>query len=426
MANLLVALSSPAPGLPSAQRAVLRRLAGPALLVAVGYIDPGNWATDIAGGSEFGYRLLAVVLASAVLAMGFQILVARLALATGQDLAALTARHLPAPVAHAAWLAGEAAILATALAELVGGAIALRLLFGMPLIGGVLTTAAGTLAVMRLARRGASRLEQAVTLMLAAVALSFVYLLSVAGPDWGDAARGLAQTGSALADRQGFMIALGILGATLMPHNLYLHSGMLAERGRALPDAARDSALRLARNETVLALTLALGVNAAIMVVAAASLSGGPVQVASLDQAHAAIGANLGAAAALVFALALYAAGQSSAVTGVLAGRILTRGFGRAEGSEARRVLLTRLAAGAVAVGMLAGTGGTNPDALLVLSQIVLSLALPFALVPMVVLALRRDVMGARALRGGPAAVAVAATALVVLLDGYLLADAVF
>jgi len=364
------------------------------------------------------------VLVSAVLAMGFQILVSRLALATGEDLATLTARHLPAPLARAAWLAGEAAILATALAELIGGAIALRLLFGVPLAAGVASTAIGTLAVMLMARQGARHHERIVTLLLAVVALSFVYLLFVANPDWGQAGLGLARTGAALSDRHGFMIALGILGATLMPHNLYLHSGMLADRARALPVPALDTAMRLARNETIVSLSLAMAINAAIMIVAAASLSG-TLQVASLDQAHAAIGATLGAAAALIFAVALYAAGQSSAITGVMAGRILSAGFRRSPSSDIRRVLLTRVAAGVIAIGMLAGSGRSDPDNLLVLSQVILSLALPFALVPMVALSLRRRVMGPRVLRGAWAVVAVAATALIVVLDLYLLADAV-
>ncbi|WP_188590258.1 Nramp family divalent metal transporter, partial [Achromobacter denitrificans] len=204
--------------------ASLRRMVGSGILVAVGYIDPGNWATDIAGGSGFGYGLLMVVFVSAFLALGFQVLVSRLALATGEDLAALTARHLSPGLAKAAWLAGEAAILATALAELVGGAIALRLLFGLPLIAGVAVTGVGTFAVLALARGNADRHERVIALLLSIVAMSFVFLLFKANPAWTEVAGGVARTGQALRDPQGFLIALGILGATLMPHNLYLHS----------------------------------------------------------------------------------------------------------------------------------------------------------------------------------------------------------
>jgi len=427
MSGLIVALSGAScSNTDAAQRRALRRLVGPGLLVAVGYIDPGNWATGIAGGSGYGYGLLSVVLAAALLAMGFQVLVARLALATGQDLAALTARYLPRPLARAAWLAGEGAILATALAELIGGAIALRLLFGLPLAAGVAATALGTLAVMLLAGRAGRGMplhERVIAVLLGVVAFSFVYLLAAASPDWGAVAAGAAEPGRALRDPAGFMIALGILGATLMPHNLYLHSGELAERGRELADRERPLAMRLARNDTALSLGVAMAINAAIMIVAAASLTGVGAAVSSLDEAHAAIGRTLGAGAALVFAVALYAAGQSSAITGVMAGRILSQGFRRRAGSAGARALFTRIVAGSVAVALLGMTGGQDPDALLVLSQVVLSLALPFALVPLVWLALRRDVMGAQVLRGAPAAAAVAATALIVALDAVLLAD---
>ncbi|SAI56604.1 manganese transport protein [Bordetella ansorpii] len=410
---------------PTARMAGLRAMAGSGLLVAVGYIDPGNWATDIAGGSGFGYGLLAVVFAAALLGMGFQVLTARLALATGQDLATLTARHLPRPLARTAWIAGEAAILATALAELIGGAIALRLLLGLPLMGGVAATALGTLAVFYAARRNADRHEQVIGVLLGIVALAFVYLLIQAQPSTAAMAAGLADTGRTLRDPQAFLVALGILGATLMPHNLYLHSGALAQRARDLAPADRPLAMRIARNDTVVSLGIAMLINAAIMIVAAASLSGAGPVVASLDDAHAAIAHTLGAGAAIVFAIALYAAGQSSTITGVMAGRVLSRGFQPAGSgwSERRRALATRAVAGVAALALLAATGSQDPDNLLVLSQVILSLALPFALVPLVVLARRRSVMGRHALRGPWSAAAVVATTGIVVLDGYLLAQ---
>ncbi|MBO1012344.1 Nramp family divalent metal transporter [Achromobacter sp. SD115] len=402
----------------------LRRIAGPGILVAVGYIDPGNWATDIAGGSGFGYGLLLVVVTSALLALGFQILVSRLALATGQDLATLTARHLSPRLAKTAWLAGEAAILATALAELIGGAIALRLLFGLPLIAGVAITGVGTFAVLALTRGNADKHERFIALLLSVVAMSFVFLLFKANPAWTEVAHGVTQTSRALRDPQGFLIALGILGATLMPHNLYLHSGSLAQRAQQLPPAARDLAMRVARNDTIVSLGLAMLINAAIMIVAAASLSGSGLIVSSLDDAHAVIGQTLGVGAAIVFAVALYAAGQSSTITGVLAGRILSNGFQIRQGwSDRRRALATRLLAGAAAVGLLAFTGGQDPDSLLVLSQVILSLALPFALGPLVLLACRKSLMGKYVLRGAWAWAAIAATVGILLLDGYLVAD---
>lgn len=426
MTGLIVAMSGGKSALAQNAQlsASLRRMVGSGLLVAVGYIDPGNWATDIAGGSGFGYGLLSVVIASALLALGFQVLVSRLALATGQDLATLTARHLSPRMAKAAWLAGEAAILATALAELVGGAIALRLLFGLPLLGGVAVTGVGTFAVLALTRGNADRHERVIAVLLAIVAASFVFLLFKANPAWTEVAQGVAQTGSALRDPQGFLIALGILGATLMPHNLYLHSGSLAERARSLPADARDMAMRVARNDTALSLGMAMLINAAIMIVAAASLSGPGLIVSSLDDAHAAIGHTLGAGAAIIFAVALYAAGQSSTITGVLAGRILSRGFQAGRNwSDRRRALVTRLIAGAAAAGLLGYSGGQDPDGLLVLSQVILSLALPFALAPLVLLACRKSIMGRHALRGAWAWAAIAATVGIIALDGYLLAD---
>ncbi|MFM9865898.1 Nramp family divalent metal transporter [Achromobacter xylosoxidans] len=402
----------------------LRRVVGSGILVAVGYIDPGNWATDIAGGSGFGYGLLLVVIASAILALGFQVLVSRLALAAGKDLATLTARHLSPRTAKAAWLAGEAAILATALAELIGGAIALRLLFNLPLLGGVAVTGVGTFAVLALTRGNADRHERVIAVLLSIVAASFVFLLFKANPAWTDVAHGMARTGQALRDPRGFLIALGILGATLMPHNLYLHSGSLAQRARVLPADARDLAMRVARNDTVLSLGVAMLINSAIMIVAAASLSGSGIIVSSLDDAHAVIGQTFGIGAAIVFAIALYAAGQSSTITGVLAGRMLSQGFQINSGwSDRRRALATRLIAGAVAAALLAFTGGQDPDQLLVLSQVILSLALPFALGPLVVLARRRQVMGRHVLRGAWAWAAVVATVGIILLDGYLLVD---
>lgn len=419
MTRFILALSGS-----SARHPGLRRVVGSGILVAVGYIDPGNWATDIAGGAGFGYGLLTVVFAAALLAMGFQILVARLALATGSDLATLSARHLPRRAATLAWLAGEAAILATALAELIGGAIALRLLFGLPLLAGVAVTGIATFTVFYIARDQIECHERVIAVMLGVVALSFVVLLAEARPDVLEMAQGVRDSGKALANPQGFMIALGILGATLMPHNLYLHSGTLAQRAADLPPELRSTAYRIARHDTIISLTFAMLVNAAIMIVAAASLSGQGPAVANLDTAHHAIGQTLGAAAALLFAVALYAAGQSSTITGVMAGRILSQGFERGRQlSASRRALMTRVVAALAATGMLIASGGRDPDSILVLSQVILSLALPFALIPLVLLACRRSVMGSWTLHGAWAWVAIGATSAIVLLDGYLLTD---
>lgn len=424
MSELIYTMSAGTAAIRDAKTAAgLKRMIGPGLLVAVGYIDPGNWATDIAGGSGFGYGLLSIVVLSAILALGFQILVSRVALATGQDLASLTSQHLSPLISRAAWIAGEAAILATALAELIGGAIALRLLFNIPLMIGVAMTAAGTLAVLVVARGKAERHESIVAVLLAIVAASFVYLLFRANPVWMDVARGVPATGAALRNREGFMIALGILGATLMPHNLYLHSGSLAVRARDIAPSARHVAMRLARNDTIVCLTVAMLINSAIMIVAGSSLSENGATLSSLDDAHKVIGHTLGAAAAAVFAIALYAAGQSSTITGVLAGRVLSAGFHTSKWSDGKRAVVTRVVAGLAAVGLIGATGGQDPDTLLVLSQVILSLALPFALVPLVFVAMKRDVMGQFTLSGIWAILAIIATTAIILLDGYLIID---
>ncbi|WP_053096304.1 Nramp family divalent metal transporter [Frateuria defendens] len=398
-----------------------RRLIGPGLLVAVGYIDPGNWATDIAAGSRYAYALLGTVVFASLLGLLFQSMAARLAVATGEDLASLSRRLLPRPLALLAWGAGELAIVATALAELVGGAVALQLLFGLRLELGLVASAAGTLAILALSQRRQRLHENVVGILLATVALSFLYLLLQARPDPAAVAGGLGQGLAVFGDHGMLAMALGILGATVMPHNLYLHSGLVAERSAGLPPSARPQALRLSAKDTRFALGLAMLVNAAMLVVAAASLRGGQ-PVGSLAEAHQAIALGLGGGAALVFALALYAAGQSSAITGVMAGRLLTRGFRGRESSSWLRGIATRLLALCAGFALLASRPGAGADSLLILSQCVLGLALPFALLPMLLLAHRRGLMGALAFGRGTLAAGLGAAVLVTGLDGYLLA----
>lgn len=402
-------------------RAPLRRLMGPGLLVAVGYMDPGNWATDIAGGTQHGYMLLSVVILAGMLGILFQLLTVRVAMATGEDLATLTRRVLPMPVVKLAWLAGEAAIIATALAELVGGAIALRLLLGIPLAAGLVITAVGTLLIIALSNGREPVHEKLVNVFVGTVGLTFIVLLFRAQPSgaamWSD----VSGSGRLLHNSESLLVALGILGATLMPHNLYLHSGLVAERRREIAPRDRAAALRLATGDTVVSLMLAMFVNAAILIVAAASIGGQGEAITTLDGAHRAIGFALGGSAALLFAVALYAAGQSSAITGVIAGRMLTRGFSGRESSAWLRGITTRLVAVAIAFVLMTSTGSANPDYLLVLSQVVLGLALPFALIPLVLLASRRQLMGRFALGRVALTVAAAATLFVVALDICLL-----
>jgi manganese transport protein len=407
-----------------ATRRSLRRLIGPGLLVAVGYVDPGNWATDIAAGSSYGYTLLGSVLLASLLGLLFQTMAARLGMATGEDLATLTRRRLPRSLAVSAWLASELAIVATALAELVGGAIALRLLFGLPLQLGMIVAALGTLAIMALSQRRQRAHEYVVSALLAIVSLTFVYLLIKARPAGGDVLHGLASSGKVFGNHGMLAIALGIVGATVMPHNLFLHSGLIAERSKDLPPSERPLALRLVETDTRVSLLLATLVNAAMLMVAAASLSHIGMPVNNLDDAYHAIALSLGTGAAIIFAIALYAAGQSSAVTGVLAGRILSRGFRGRESRTWLRGIVTRLAGVCIGFVLLAARPGMGADSLLVLSQCVLGVALPFALLPMLILARQRDLMAGYSFGRAFMALAAAGTALVISLDGYLLITA--
>jgi len=407
-----------------ATRLSMRRMIGPGLLVAVGYVDPGNWATDIAAGSRYGYVLLGSVLLASLLGLLFQTMAARLGMATGEDLATLTRRLLPRPLVLSAWMASELAIVATALAELIGGAIALRLLFGIPLEGGLVIAAVGTLAIMALSQKRRSAHEYVISGLLAIVSLSFVYLLIKAHPAGMDVLQGLASSAKVFGNHGMLAVALGIVGATVMPHNLFLHSGLIADRSKSLLPQERPMALRVVETDTRVSLLLATLVNAAMLMVAAASLSHIGAAVSSLDDAYRTIALTLGTGAAVIFAVALYAAGQSSAITGVLAGSILSRGFRGRESRTWLRGIGTRLAGVGIGFALLTSGPGMSADAVLVLSQCVLGVALPFALLPMMMLARKRDLMGQYAFGRSFLVLASAATALIMLLDGYLLITA--
>lgn len=412
----MTTLTATAPAALAARKPAGARLSAASLLVAVGYMDPGNWATDIAGGTAQGYRLLPVVIGASLLGLAFQLLTVRVAIATGRDLASLSRALLPRPLAALSWLAGEAAILATALAELIGGAIALQLLMGLPLAAGLCVSAAATLLLMRVSASRQGVYERVVNLMIGTVSLAFFALLLRSQPSLSAIGAEALQVPRALQHHETLLLALGIVGATVMPHNLYLHSGLLAERAADLDASARTALLRTETRSTVQALGLALAVNAAILIVAAASLQAGGVVIDSLADAHAALGTVLGGGAALLFAVALYAAGQSSAITGTLAGRLLTRGFRGREESRWLRGLATRLAAVALAcVGMQAFD--IAPDRLLVLSQVALGVALPFAVLPLLRVALDRRHMGAQALNRSSALGAALLSAMMVMLN---------
>jgi manganese transport protein len=359
---------------------------GPGCLVAVGYMDPGNWATDLAGGSAFGYTLLCVVLLSSMMAVLLQYLSAKLGIATGKDLAQLCREHFSPRVAVALWTLCELAIIACDLAELVGTAIAVKLLFGLSLGWGVGIAAIGTLVILALAGDRSSRLEVLIIALLLVIAGCFAVELAFAKPVLSDVLGGLVPQARIVTDPTMLYVAVGIIGATVMPHNLYLHSAIIQAKPYARTQAGRREAIRFAGIDSTVALTFALLVNAAILILAAATFhEQGKTEIAGLEDAYHLLSPMLGAPlAGTLFALALLAAGQNSSVTGTLAGQIVMEGFLSMRPPVWLRRLATRLAAIVPVLVTMMVFGEQATDNLLVLSQVVLSLQLPFAIVPLV------------------------------------------
>lgn len=364
----------------------LLAFAGPGYLVAVGYMDPGNWATDLAGGSRFGYTLLSVILLSNLMAVLLQGLASKLGIVTGRDLAQACRDHYSPRVAFALWLLCELAIAACDLAEVIGSAIALNLLFGIPLPWGIAVTALDVLVVLYLQHKGFRLLESLVIVLVALVGGCFLFELVIARPDLGAVARGFMPTSEIIRNREMLYIAIGILGATVMPHNLYLHSSIVQTRQYAENAEGKREAVRFAFIDSTLALTMALFINAAILIVAAATFhTTGNTQVAEIQDAHELLTPLLGVTgASAVFALALLASGQNSTLTGTLAGQIVMEGFLDLRIRPWLRRLITRAIAivPAAIVAVLYGDSGTAR--LLVLSQVILSLQLSFAVFPLV------------------------------------------
>jgi manganese transport protein len=390
------------PSLPEAFRTIpvvkfkgLRRFlafAGPGYLVSVGYMDPGNWATDLQGGSVYGYALLWVILASNLMAQLLQTLCARLGIATGYDLAQACRAYYKKPAAIALWLLCEIAIIACDLAEVIGSAVALKLLFGIPLLWGVIITSADVLLLLGLMRFGFRALEAVVIVLVATVAGCFAIEILSASPDWAAVGHGLVTP--QIPDSTALFISLGILGATVMPHNLYLHSSIVQTRAFAKTREGKANAIRSNTWDTVIALSAAFFVNAAILVVAAAVFHGAGVAVAELEDAHRLLIPALGGGAATAFAVALLASGQSSTITGTLAGQIVMEGFLNIRISPFLRRMITRGIAIIPAIFMVTASGGKNTVGLLVLSQVVLSMQLPFAIFPLVMFTSDRRKMG--------------------------------
>jgi len=360
--------------------------AGPGYLVAVGYMDPGNWATDLAGGSRFGYTLLSVILLSNLMAVLLQGLASKLGIVTGRDLAQACRDHYPPRVAFALWVLCELAIAACDLAEVIGTAIALNLLFSIPLPWGIAITALDVMIVLWLQNHGFRMLEALVIALVAVVGGCFLFELVISRPDLGAVARGFVPTTEIVRNPEMLYIAIGILGATVMPHNLYLHSSIVQTRKYAENAEGKREAVRFAFLDSTIALTFALFINAAILIVAAATFhTTGNTQVAEIQDAYQLLTPLLGVTgASAVFALALLASGQNSTLTGTLAGQIVMEGFLNLRIRPWLRRLITRAIAivPAAIVAILYGESGTAK--LLVFSQVVLSLQLSFAVFPLV------------------------------------------
>ncbi|MCU0623089.1 MAG: Nramp family divalent metal transporter [Gemmatimonadaceae bacterium] len=373
----------------------LLAFAGPGYLVAVGYMDPGNWATDLAGGSRFGYALLSVILISNLMAVLLQGLASRLGIVTGRDLAQACRDAYSRPVSLMLWVLAELAIAATDLAEVIGTAIALNLLFGMPLWLGVLLTVFDVILLLALQQRGFRLLEALVIALVATVGACFVFELALARPDWGGVARGFVPTTTIVTDPMMLYLAMGILGATVMPHNLYLHSSIVQTRKYEESADGKREAVRFAFLDSTIALSFALFINASILILAAATFhTSGNTDVAEIQDAYRLLTPLLGGGASVAFAVALLASGQNSTITGTLAGQIVMEGFLDLRLQPWVRRLITRLIAivPAALTAIFFGEQGTAQ--LLVLSQVILSLQLSFAVIPLVRFTSDRAKMG--------------------------------
>jgi manganese transport protein len=370
---------------------------GPGFLISVGYMDPGNWATDLAGGSRYGYTLLFVIMISNLMAILLQSLALKLGVATGRDLAQACRESYNRPTAISLWLFAEVAIVACDLAEVVGSAIALQLLFHIPLVLGVLLTAADVLLLLLLQNRGFRYLEALVITLIATISALFGMELFFSRPEWLPIFQHLFLPSQAIVtDPEMLYIAIGILGATVMPHNLYLHSSIVQTRDYARTSNGKREAIRFANIDSATALMLALFVNAAILIVAAAVFHrNGRFEVAEIGDAYKLLSPMLGVAgASTMFAVALLAAGQNSTITGTLAGQIVMEGFLNIRLAPWLRRLVTRSLAivPTILVVMIYGARGTTK--LLILSQVVLSMQLSFAVFPLVAFTSDRERMG--------------------------------
>jgi manganese transport protein len=392
-------------------------LLGPAFVAAVAYVDPGNFATNFTAGAEFGYSLAWVIAAANLMAMLVQYLSAKVGVATGQDLPELCREHLPRAVSRGLWVQAELVAMATDLAEFVGAAIGLNLLFGLPLLPAGLVTAVVAFGILALDQRGYRRFELAIAGLLGLVLLGFAYDLLAVGPSGPDIAAGLVPH---LGGGHGMLLLVaGIIGATVMPHVVYLHSALTKGRVSVSDDAERRQLMRFQRIDVIVALGAAGLINLAMLFVAAALFSrgggAGGAALGSLQAAHADLGRLVGGGAALAFAVALLASGLSSSSVGTYAGQVVMQGF------IGRRIPVFLRRAITMVPALVVLAAGLPPTGSLVISQVVLSFGIPLALVPLILLTRRRDVMGTLVNRTATTVAAAGVAGLIIALNGYLL-----
>lgn len=387
--------------------------AGPAVIASIAYMDPGNFATNIQAGAKYGYALLWVVLAANLIAMLFQALSAKLGIVTGRNLAEMCREHFPRPVVWAMWAVSEIAAMATDLAEFLGGAIGLSLLFQMPLLAGMVVTAAVTYGVLMVERFGFRPIELIIGSMVSIIALCYVVELFVAPVDWAQAAAHTVMP--QIPDAEALLLSVGIIGATVMPHAVYLHSGLTQGRMPVRNDHERRKVLRFSNQEVVIALAVAGLVNMAMVMMASSAFHAGHPDVAEIETAYHTLTPLLGAGAASVFLLSLIASGLSSSTVGTMAGQMIMQGFVRFKIPILVRRLVTMLPAFAVVA------LGANATTSLVISQVVLSIALPLPMISLLIFTSRRDIMGKFANNRLTFVAAMAGAAIVLLLNIFLI-----
>lgn len=410
--------------IPPANASFLRKLLafmGPGALVAVGYVDPGNWATSIEGGSEFGYTLLSVILIASLIATLMQEMAARLGIATSMDLAQATSASVGKKPAFFLWILTEFAIIATDIAEVIGSAIALKLLFNIPILLGVTITTLDVLLLLLLQKRNFRIIENIVIILMATIFIIFAYEIVLSNPTISDLVQGYVPSSDIVTNPSILFVGLGILGATVMPHNLYLHSSIIQTRSYERTEKGKKEAVKFARIDSIFSLTVAFLINSMILVLGASAFYGNGQVVSGIEDAYALLTPTIGASiASTLFAVALLASGQNSTITGTLSGQIVMEGFIHLRVKPWVRRIITRLLAviPVFIVTVIAGENGTAN--LLILSQVILSMQLPFALVPLVLFTSNKQKMGSFVNSTWVKIVAWTATVVIICLNIYL------